>query len=167
MNTILIPSLAVLLLMLNGCGEKVSDKKIEAATPAVQAEVPKPEEMFAKLKKEAEAGNADAQNNLGWLYSNGHGATQNYQEAIKWFRLAAAQGNTSAQLTLGKMYRSGQGVAQDHVRAQMWLILAAAKGNSEAQQVLDIAAQHMTPAQIAEAKKMATDCEGSNFNNCG
>lgn len=167
MNTLFVSSLAVLLLMFTGCGENISGKKTEVAAPAVQAKVSKPEEKFAKLQKEAEAGNVDAQNNLGWIYSNGHGATQNYQEAMKWFRLAAAQGNAGAQLSLGKMYSSGQGVEQDHVRAQMWLILAAAKGNSEAQQVLDIAAKHMTPAQIAEAKKMAIDCEGSNFNKCG
>lgn len=167
MNTLSISLLAALLLTLNGCGEKAPGNKTETATPVVQAKVSKPEEKFAKLQKEAEAGNADAQNNLGWIYSNGHGATQNYQEAMKWFRMAAAQGNASAQLSLGKMYSSGQGVAQDHVRAQMWLNLAVSKGNSEAQQVLEIGAKHMTPAQIAEAKKMALDCESSNYNNCG
>lgn len=171
MNILSFSLLAALLLTLDGCGEKASgnktEAKTEAVTPAALTKVSKPEEKFAKLRKEAEAGNADAQNNLGWIYSNGHGATQDYQEAAKWFRLAAAQGNANAQLTLGKMYRSGQGVAQDYVRAQMWLTLAAAKGNSEAQQVLDIAAKHMTPAQIAEAKKMAQDCESSNYNKCG
>ena len=169
MNTLSISLLAALLLTLNGCGEKASGNKTETttATPATLAKVSKPEEKFMKLQKEAEAGNVDAQNNLGWIYSNGHGATKDYQEAAKWYRLAAAQGNASAQLALGRMYGSGQGVTQDPVRAQMWFSLAAAKGDSGAQQVRDIAAKHMTPAQISEAKKMAQDCESSNFNKCG
>jgi TPR repeat protein len=167
MNKFHVSLLAALLLMLNGCGDKGSDKKAEVSQPAAMANVTKPDEKFGKLQKEAEAGNADAQNTLGWMFANGHGAPQNSQEAIKWFRLAAGQGNTSAQLALGQMYRNGQGVEQDHVKAQMWIILAVAKGNSEAKQVFDIATQHMTPAQIAEAKRMAQDCESSNYKKCG
>lgn len=173
MNIVTVSFLAALLLALGSCGEKAADNKSAAPTPPVQAPPaaqvaePKSENVFAKLQKDAEAGSADAQNNLGWLYTNGHGAAQDYKEAIKWFRLSAAQGNTNAQLALGRMFRSGQGVTQDNVRAQMWLNLAADKGNSEAQQVRDIAVKHMTPAQIAEAKKMAAECEGSRFRNCG
>lgn len=167
--------LAGLLLTLAGCGEKAPANKTEvappvkteAAPPVPQANKSKVEDTFARLQKEAEAGNVDAQNNLGWIYLNGHGAPQNPQEAIKWFRMAAAQGNANAQLSLGKMYGSGQGVAQDQVRAQMWLNIAAAKGNGEAQQVVEMAAKHMTPAQLADVKKMVTECESSNFKNCG
>lgn len=167
MNTRSIFLLAALLLTLNGCGEKASNSKPEAAKPAVLAKVSNPEEKFSKLRKEAEAGNAEAQTNLGWIYSNGHGTTQNYPEAIKWYRLAAAQGNAIAQLTLGKMYSGGQGVEQDHVRGQMWLSIAAAKGNGEAQQLLDAVAKHVTPTQAAEVKKMVQDCESSNYSKCG
>lgn len=134
--------------------------------PKQEVNKSKAEDTLAKLQREAEAGNANAQNSLGWIYSGGHGATQNYREAVKWYRLAAVQGNASAQLALGKMYGIGQGVAQDQVRAQMWLNFAAAKGNSEAQQLLDMAAKHMTPVQIAEVKKKALDCERSNYNKC-
>ena len=167
MNALSVSLLAALLLMLNGCGEKASDNKTETASPAALEKVSNPEEKFAKLRKEAESGNVDAQNNLGWIYLNGHGAAKDYQESIKWYRMAAAQGNASAQFTLGKMYNSGQGVELDHMRAQMWLNLAAAKGNSEAQQVRDLAAGHLTPTQVLKAKKMAQDCESSNFNKCG
>ena len=173
MNIVSASLLAALLLTLNGCGEKASNSKTGAVTPAVQVapvtqmKESKPENVFAKLQAKAEAGDAVAQNNLGWIYTNGHGTPQDYKEAAKWFRLSAAQGNTNAQLALGRMYRSGQGVTQDNVQAQMWLNLAAAKGNNEAQQVRDIAVSHMTPDQIAKAKKMAQDCESSQFKNCG
>lgn len=162
MNKLSVFLLAALLLMLNGCGEKASDNE-----NGMQPKTPKEEAVVTKLKKDAVAGNAEAQNNLGWIYFNGHGATQDPQEGMKWFRMAAAQGNAQAMLNLGGLYRNGQGVAQDYVRAQMWFGLAAAKGNIEAQQVNDMAVKHLTPAQLAEAKKMALDCESSNYKNCG
>ena len=164
MNILSVSLLAALLLTLNGCGEKAST---EASPPAMAVNKSKVEDTFSKVQKEAEAGNADAQNNLGWIYSNGHGAPKDDQAAMKWFRLAAAQGNANSQLALGKIYRGGQGVAQDNVRALMWFNLAADKGNADAQQVRALAVGHMTPAQIAEAKKMAIDCESSHFSNCG
>ena len=40
----------------------------------------------------AEQGYADAQYNLGVMYANGHGVSQDYAEAAKWYRLAAEQG---------------------------------------------------------------------------
>ena len=48
---------------------------------------------FATALKEwkplAEAGDVDAQYNLGIMYDNGYGVPQDYAEAVKWYRLAA------------------------------------------------------------------------------
>ncbi len=49
-------------------------------------------------------GNAVAQYNLGVMYFNGHGVTQNYAEAARWYRKAADQGDAKAQYNLGLMY---------------------------------------------------------------
>ena len=65
--------------------------------------------------------------NLGLMYDNGEGVPQDYQEAVKWFRPAAEQGNAYAQNNLGLMYRSGYGVPQDYVQAHKWLNLAASR----------------------------------------
>ena len=46
----------------------------------------------AQLKPLAEDGNELAQFELGNMYGNGRGVTQDYAEAMKWFRLAAEQG---------------------------------------------------------------------------
>ncbi|MDQ3260969.1 MAG: sel1 repeat family protein, partial [Pseudomonadota bacterium] len=114
----------------------------------------------------ANQGHPQAQFNLGVSYGNGQGVTQNYQEAVKWFRMAAKQGNATAQNSLGFSYDLGQGVRQDYVRAHMWFALAIVNGHSEAQANRDKAAEHMTPAQIAEARKLARDCKKSNYTNC-
>ena len=39
------------------------------------------------------------------MYGGGIGVTQDDQEAVKWYRLAAAQGHAEAQDNLGAMYR--------------------------------------------------------------
>jgi TPR repeat protein len=47
---------------------------------------------------------------IGHMYKNGEGVAQNYQEAAKWLRLAAAQGQALAQHSLGEMHINGHGV---------------------------------------------------------
>jgi uncharacterized protein len=105
----------------------------------------------------AEQGDASAQNNLGVMYDQGQGVPQDYAEAVKWYRKAAEQGHAKAQSNLGVMYGNGQGVPQDYVQAHMWWNLSAAQGNENAVKNRDIVAKLMTPAQIAEAQKLARE----------
>ena len=88
---------------------------------------------FAATKKDAESGDADAQNNLGGMYDNGQGVPQDVAEAVKWYRLAADQGYAMAQYNLGVMYDNGQGVPQDDAEALKWYRLAADQGQADAQ----------------------------------
>ena len=81
----------------------------------------------------AAQGDAGAQSNIGYMYSNGYGVIQNHQEALKWFRLAAAQGDAMAQNNIGTMYDKGWGVTQNYQEAVKWYRLAAAQGNALAQ----------------------------------
>jgi TPR repeat protein len=50
----------------------------------------------------ANGGNATAQSNLGVMYDEGYGISQNYTEAVKWYRKAADQGDASAQRFAGQ-----------------------------------------------------------------
>jgi hypothetical protein len=103
----------------------------------------------------AEQGYGLSQFNLGLLYDKGRGVSQNDVEAVKWYSLAANQSNATAQVNLGVLYAQGRGVKQDYVRALMWFNLSAAQGEQRAVTGRDMAAQRMTPAQIAEAQKLA------------
>ena len=96
----------------------------------------------------------------------GEGVVQDYAEALRWYKLAAEKGFIGAQINLGSMYAQGQGVAQDYVRAHMWYNLAAVSGDSSAVKNRDIVAAKMTPQQIAEAQKLARECQAPNFKNC-
>ena len=42
------------------------------------------------------------------MYVNGQGVTQNYQQALKWFTLAAKQGHVNAQNYIGSVYENGE-----------------------------------------------------------
>ena len=69
----------------------------------------------------------------------------------------AEQGQADGQYNLGSMYSHGQGVAQDDVEAHKWYNLAAGQGNADATRNRDIVAARMSPAQIAEARKLARE----------
>ncbi len=109
-----------------------------------------------------EQGDARAQNKLGLMYFNGQGVPQDHAEAAKWYRLAAEQGLAEAQYNLGVMHRVGQGVSQDYVQAHMWINLAMFRlgpglTRDQAVEGRDWVAERMTPAQIAEAQKLARE----------
>ena len=80
-----------------------------------------------------------------------------YETALQEYRDSAEQGDDSSQIGLGAMYANGHGVLQDYVRAHMWFDIAAAKGNKLGRRARDLAADLMTPAQIAEAQKLARE----------
>ena len=103
----------------------------------------------------AEQGNASAQYNLGQLYRDGLGVTQDYKEAEKWYLSAAENGLAAAQFTLGVMYLNGEGVPKDNVQAYMWFSLARANGIEEATHNQDAAATQMTYSQIGKAQSLA------------
>jgi uncharacterized protein len=106
----------------------------------------------------AEQGNAHAQDTLGFAYRDGVGVEQNYDEAAKWFRRAADQGNVDAQFNLGGMYELGNGVPQDYILAHMWFDLVASQRTRQYAIVSrERVETQMTPAQIAEARKLARE----------
>jgi hypothetical protein len=112
----------------------------------------------------AEQGNYGAQYNVGVLYLGGKGVLQDYEKAAMWFRKAAEQNDVLAQFKLGLAYQLGNGVPQDYVLAHKWLNLAAAQGEKAAAQGVTDTAKHrdsivayMTPAQIAEAQRLARE----------
>ncbi len=122
--------------------------------------VPKDYEQAATwYKRAAKQGNIYAQCSLGDMFYIGQGVPQDYTEAVKWYRRAAEQGIAYAQDRLGFMYSSVRGAPQNYVQAHLWFNLAAARGLASlgAHQSRDVVAQRMTPAQIAEAQKLARE----------
>ena len=128
------------------CGEK----------PTVLKEV-----ALADVRVKANAGDAGAQTSLGVAYDKGEGVPQDYTQAVAWYRKVAEQGAASAQFNLGAMYARGEGVPQDYVESHKWRNLAASRASAEDQkryaEQRDAMAKLMTPAQLAEAQKLARE----------
>ena len=92
------------------------------------------EEAVKWYTKAAEQGNADAMNQLGKYYYDGHEIVRDKEEAVKWYRKAAEQGNADAMLELGKCYYYGRGVEEDKEEAAKWYRKAAEQYRKAAEQ---------------------------------
>jgi hypothetical protein len=118
-------------------------------------------QAIAWFRKAAEQGYAVAQLTLGMRYVGGLIVPKDYAQGVAWFRKAAEQGYAVAQFNLGMAYASGLGVPQDDVEAHKWLDLAtaASMGVSEKKyaDARDSLAKRMTPEQLAEAQKRASE----------
>ncbi len=75
-----------------------------------------------------DAEDAAAMSKRGWGYYSGDGVTQDYAEAVRWWRKAAEAGDGSAMYNLGVMYNNGQGVARDMDAAAGWVFKALRAG---------------------------------------
>ena len=62
---------------------------------------------LTEYRKAAEKGDVRAQMNLGTMYDNGQGVSQDYRQAVKWYGRAAEQGNATAQFNLGESVAVG------------------------------------------------------------
>jgi hypothetical protein len=71
--------------------------------------------------------------NARFIYYNGIGVAQDYNEAVKLFTKAAEQGNATAQYALGSVYYNGHGVTKDYKEAVKWLRKSVAQGNAMAE----------------------------------
>jgi TPR repeat protein len=91
---------------------------------------------------EADQGDANAQNNMGFMYEKGHGVPQNHTIAVEWYRKAAIQGFTRSQTALGLMYFHGHGAEQDEAEAIRLWRKAAKRGFASAEHNLGYAYVH-------------------------
>jgi TPR repeat protein len=119
-----------------------------------------------RLLQAAEAGDALAQCNLGILYDNGiddngYAVEGGRPQAVRWLLAAAEQGLPRAQVKLAKVYANGPDISGSHAIACGWFLVAAIglRGvhRHDARSGYERIASHLTPAQIAEARRFARD----------
>ncbi|QIG80999.1 SPOR domain-containing protein [Stakelama tenebrarum] len=85
-----------------------------------------------KWRGPAEAGNADAQFNLGQAYKLGRGVDSDLAQAQEWYRRAAIQGHAQAEDNYGlALFQNGH-----RDEAVQWLEQSALRGEPRAQYVL-------------------------------
>jgi TPR repeat protein len=119
-----------------------------------------PIEAARWYRKGAEHGDGGAQGLLAKDYWFGTGVPQDYSEAVRLARRAADQGDSLGQLLLGNAYAAGTGLPRNLTLAHMWFNLSSAAADTPEQAQLaarlrDQTAAQMTPAQVAEAQRLA------------
>jgi len=77
-----------------------------------------------EFKAGADAGQAEAEFDLGVMYAQGFGVLRDLNLAASWYRKAADQGNAEAEFALGQMYAQGWGVPRDTADAIRWFQMA-------------------------------------------
>jgi len=65
----------------------------------------------------AEAGDPEAQTNVGEIYERGTDGVPDYAAAASWYQKAADKGYSRAIFNLGTLYEQGMGVPQDKLKA--------------------------------------------------
>jgi hypothetical protein len=73
-----------------------------------------------ELVKKAEAGDAEAQYNLGQCYENGQVGIKDNKDAVKWYTKSAEQGYVKAEYSLSQCCKFGKGVPRDKKEAKKW-----------------------------------------------
>ena len=108
--------------------------------------------------------------NVAWAGDLEDGAAaidrKDYATARRLITPIAQRGDRDGQRILGFMYMYELGVSQNYVKAHMWWSLAASKGDSKSAEYRDIVVKLLTPEQLAESKKMASECTRLKFKGC-
>ncbi len=67
------------------------------------------------------------------MYAEGAGVAQDFDEATKWYELAAKSGLAQAQYTLGVAHYTGIGAPRNYLQAARWYEKAARQGDARSQ----------------------------------
>ena len=94
------------------------------------------------ILKAAEAGNPDAQNQIGYMYEAGDGVKKSDAEAGKWYQAGAAQGHARCEFALGSLYEAGRGVKENWDEAARWYQRSAMQDNEYGMYALGRAYQY-------------------------
>ena len=110
---------------------------------------------FPLLLKAAQAGSANAQNNVGVMLRDGQGVKLDEAAAAEWFRKAAAQGHAKAQGNLGHLLFRQPGAPAEKIDALKWLTLADRQGEVTARRTLAEVFPTLPEATVEQARKQA------------
>ncbi|MFH1830614.1 MAG: retroviral-like aspartic protease family protein [Pseudomonadota bacterium] len=107
-------------------------------------------------KRAADLGGTLGQYYLGMAYLKGEGVTKDTAKGIELLQKSAERGLAEAQHHLGSLFFSGNEVPKDKVLAYAWIQLSTTRGKPSANEDLEFIEKELTPAELAEAKKLAS-----------
>ena len=94
-------------------------------------------EAYCVLKPHAEAGDPEAQYNIGWMYLNGYGLAMNDSHALKWWKLASEQGYTDATFSIAMLYSLGESTVEQNMDTAIdYYLMAVEDGHEDANMII-------------------------------
>ena len=117
------------------------------------------DKTVSQIKKAAEKGIPDWENNLGFCYIYGHGVEKNVAEGTNWYKKAMEHGSTDALFNLGVSYYQGEGVVKDLQEAKRLFEKSSAQGYDKAQLFIGIILEDTNAScdEIVAAYKKAAE----------
>ena len=106
------------------------------------------------LRPLGDAGNVQAQIQLGDIYAEGRGVAPNSAMAAEWRMKAARQGDVATELRLGASYENGTGTAKNANLAYVMYGMAARLGSSAARTSQDRVGALLQPAEREQADRL-------------
>ena len=108
--------------------------------------------IFMKL---AEKNYLPAQSRLGDIMDY----TEEDEQAVGWYIMAAFQGDAAGAYGLGRMYANGDGIKKDNGQALYWIKLAAGKDDLNAIKALELAYR----TGVSSGLQVAVDLKQAQF----
>lgn len=143
-------SLSLLLLIANYL--LADDLQLPPATScALNVPQQQRDQLLTRCLSAANAGDKEAQYQLGLYYSEGKLTPVDYPKAISWFKKASMQADLEAQVKLGYLYFKGQGTPVNNLQAYIIFKIAGINGSDEAMDVADEVANQLTPQELQQA----------------
>lgn len=134
-----------------------SDDQEDDTTQSADSTKPKIVETPLQRKiRKANEGNVNTQLSLGYMYLYGeNGVEANYEEAFKYYEMAAKQNNPIALNNLGSLYFNGIGTKRDYRKAVQLFAKAAQNGSDDA--AVNLAFIYLSGKNSAEFQKKAIE----------
>ncbi|MCG8621050.1 MAG: sel1 repeat family protein [Proteobacteria bacterium] len=124
--------------------------------PAMAQTAEETELSLDELRTRAEAGDPDAQYEVGYAYFTGNGTKQSYKRARKWYERAAKQGHAGAQFNLGLIYLDGIGTSRRDILGLAWMYVAATQTDTANGRIAQAFVEKFE-AEMAEWAKLGWD----------
>jgi uncharacterized protein len=109
---------------------------------------------LAACREVAEAGDLQAQYEMGEFFYQGERVERDIDMALEWFEQASIQGHPRAQYQLGLMHFQGEGVTRNLPQAYIILKMAAVNGEEAAMDASDRIALQMNEEELAVATQV-------------
>lgn len=116
--------------------QSIADAKAALSAGNVAYKKGEPAQAVEPYSRACDGGLVEGCFNLGILYSNGEGVTQDKARAAQFYDRACGGGDVRGCINLSALYEKGEGIAQDKARAAIYAKLANNPEDAKAKRAL-------------------------------